>query len=430
MDGIAHSRLTRRDVLGLAGLVALSVSACSRGGSAGESSALRYAWWGDDLRASLTEKAIAEFRTRNPTIAVELEYSGFDGYFDKLATQTAGGGAADVFMMNEWNLREYADRGSLADLSEHGLSTDAWSDGAVAGGEVDGKVFGATAGLGLQGVLVDPAFFEQAGVNLPDDMTWTWNDFRELGKELTERSAQGSFGLTFQGQDAITSGYYFGQLGTGLFDDEGVAVDTDAARDWLQLWFDMLKDGTTPSASVALEDGSSELEQSMFTTGRLGMLLIPTNYLTVYEDLMLRELQILRIPTTTGRPADLGMWYRPSQLYCASSSSTRLDDAAALINFFLNAPEAGEILLADRGVPPNAQVREKIEPNVSGADARVLAYIDSCEPDLVEPPPPPPAGAGSYPALLGRHAEDVLFERISPEEGARALLDDMRAQAS
>lgn len=428
MDGITRSGPSRRQALGLAGLVALSVSACRRGGSAESGSPLRYSWWGDDLRTTLTEEAVAAFEAANPSIAVQGDYGGFDGYFDKLATQTAGGGGPDVFMMNEWNLREYADRGALADLYEHGLSTDAWSAGAAEGGEVDGKLFGATAGIGLQAVLVDPAFFEEVGVDVPDDTTWTWEDFREIARELTDRSPDGSYGVSYQAEDQITAGYYFGQMGVPIFDDHGLAVSTAEVRDWYQMWLTLVQDGIAPPASAALENSSSETEQSLFATGKLAMEIIPTNYLTVFEDLMERELRLLRIPTSTGRPADLGMWLRPAQLYCASSASDRVADGVALIDFLLNSTEAGEILLADRGAPPNGEVREAIVTEMPPADARVFDYIDSCEADLVEPPTPPPAGAGSYPGILGRSAEDVLFERVTPEEGAQAMVDALAAE--
>lgn len=356
------------------------------------------------------------------------EYGGFDGYFDKLATQTAGGGGPDVFMMNEWNLREYADRGALADLYEYGLSTDAWSAGAAGGGEVDGKLYGATAGIGLQAVIVNPAFFDDVGVDIPDGTTWTWDDFRDIGRELTEGSGDGSFGLSYQAEDQITAGYYFAQLGFPIFDEQGLGVGAPEVSDWYQMWLTLVQEGISPAPSAALEDTASETEQSLFAQGKLGMRIIPTNYLTVYEDMMGHELQLLRIPTLTGRPADLNMWLRPAQLYCASSASDHLEEGTALVDFLLNSTEAGKILLADRGVPPNGDVREAIVSDMTPADARVFDYVDSCEPDLVDPPIPPLAGAGSYPAILGRNAEDVLFERVTPDEGAQATVDALQAE--
>ncbi|UFU06815.1 ABC transporter substrate-binding protein [Ruania halotolerans] len=435
MDRHAHLGPSRRQAFGLAGLAALSASACSRGGSSApgggsapdaDTASLRYAWWGDDLRTELTQEALAAFETEYSSIDVRGEFSGFDGYFDKLATQTAGGGGADVFMMNEWNLREYADRGSLADLT--GVSTQNWSDGAAEGGQVDGKLFGATAGIGLQAVLVDPEFFEDAGVEMPDDTTWTWEDFREIGRALTDGSADGSFGVTYQAGDQITANFYCAQHGAPVFDEAGVGVAVDQVRAWYEMWLLLVKEEIAPSASAALEDGSAGIEQSLFAQGQLGMLFIPTNYLTVYEDLMQRELRLLRIPTRTGRPADLGMWFRPAQLYCVSATSDRQEDATTLVDFLINSTQAGEILLADRGAPPNSEVRGAIVDLVSGADARVFEYMDSCEPDLSAPPPPPPAGAGAYPGILGRHGEDVLFERVTPEAGAQAFLDALTAE--
>jgi multiple sugar transport system substrate-binding protein len=427
--GSGTTAFSRRQLLALCGSAAIAATACSRGGgSSRKPGEIAFAWWGNDTRAELTRKAIEAFEQANPGITVAGEYGGFDGYFDKLATQTSGGRAPDVFQMNEWTLREYADRGALADLTQHGMSFDAWSEGANAGGEVDGKAWGATAGIGLQAVVVDPVFFEDAGVDLPDDTSWTWSDFHALAGELTTRSEPGAYGTSYHGGDQITCAYYLHQLGSTLFGETGVEADPGVVAQWYQLWLDMMKDGTAPPASVVLENGAADPAQSLFGQGKQAMMFTPASLLVEYENTLGRELQLLRIPTATGRPADLGMWYRPSLLFCVAATSSDPKSATALIDFMLNSPEAGRILLAERGVPPNEDVLAAITPDLSSANLRVVEYQDACAPDLVDPPPPPPAGAGSFPGLLGRHGEDVLFERATPAEAARGLVDELGAQ--
>lgn len=417
---------SRRQVLALSGAIAIAGAACSRGGgSTGSGDEIAFAWWGNDARAEVTRDAVAAFEDANPGITVAGEYGGFDGYFDKLATQASGGGAPDVFQMNEWNLREYADRGALADLNEYGMTFDGWSEGANAGAELDGSAWGATAGIGIQAVLVDPEFFEEAGVDLPDDTTWTWSEFHTLASELTAKSNPGAYGISSHGADQITATYYFHQVGSDLFGETGVEVDPAAVAQWYQLWLDMIKDETAPPASVVLESGAAEPAQSLFGQGNLGMTLTPANLLVENEALLGRELQLLRIPTATGRPADLGMWYRPSLLFCVAATSTDPESATALVDFLLNSPEAGRILLAERGVPPNEDVLAEISSHLSSADQRIVEYMDACAPDLTTPPSSPPAGAGSYPGLLGRYGEDVIFERTTPEEAAESLVDEL-----
>lgn len=417
--------------LGAGGALAVTASACGPNAqgpaTSDDSASLRFSWWGNSDRADLPTKALDAFEAAHPDIPVSGEWGGFDGYFDKLATQTAGGGAADVFQLNEWNLREYADRGALADLAEHGFSDGAWEEGANTSGEIDGTTIGATAGIGLQAVVANPQFFDDVSVEIPDDTTWSWEQYHELARELTRKSADGSYGTSYQASDQITLGFFAAQRGVELFDHGALGLGPDEAEQWFSMWSAMVEDGTSPDPSAALENLTAEPGESLLGQGRLGLQIIPANIAIEFERTLGLELTLLRIPTLTGKPADLGMWYRPSMFYCTSAASADPESATTLINFLLNDVAAGEILLADRGVPPNTEVRTAIVDLLSEADARVVEYTESCAPDLREAPEPPPAGAGSYPGSLGLHAEDVLFGRAAPQAAAHALVDDLSA---
>lgn len=417
--------------VGAGSALALTASACGpnaqRPENAGGSPSLRFSWWGNNDRAELTTKALEAFEAAHPDITVDGEWGGFDGYFDKLATQTAGGGAADVFQLNEWNLREYADRGALLDLSEHGFSEDAWEEGSNASGKIDGTTIGATAGIGLQAVAANPQFFDETSTEIPDDTTWTWEQYHQLAHELTQKSADGSYGTSYLASDQITFGFYAAQLGSLLFEDGSLGIGAAEAEQWFSMWSAMVDDGTSPAPSAALENLTAEPGESLLGQGRLALQIIPANIAIEFERTLGLELTLLRIPTLTGKPSDLGMWYRPSMYYCASAASANPEPATTLINFLLNDVDAGEVLLADRGVPPNTEVREAIVDDLSEADARVVEYTESCAEDLVEAPEPPPAGAGSYPGSLGLHAEDVLFGRADPRTAAEGLLEDLSA---
>lgn len=423
--------ISRRSVLtgasGLAGLLALS--ACGAGGesgSAGGEANLRMGWWGNDVRVKVTDEALRLFESRNEGVTVRGESGNFDNYFDRLATQVAGQDAPDVFQMNEWNLREYADRGALLDLSEHGFTDAEWPEGSNGTGVVDGKVYGATAGVGLQGVMVNPDVFEDAGLDVPDGLTWSWEDYHAIGKEISGATKNGVIGASFAGGDQISAAFWSGQQGNLVFDAGKLTEDPSSLASWFSYWLEVVTDGTSLSAAATAEQSGVPIEQQAFSLGSVAMQIIPVNVVIQYESTMGQELTLLRLPTQTGKKEDLGMWYRASQLFCASSRSKFADESGALINFLLNDVDAGKILLADRGTPPNTTVLEAIVDDLTPGDQRVIDYMNACEPDLVPAPEPPPAGAGAWTAALGRAAEDVMFERTAPEAAAEALLAELR----
>jgi len=73
--------------------IMLLLSGC--GGSTadreGEKVTIRFSWWTNPTRTKMTQEAIKLFEEKHPDIDVVMEYSSWDSYWQKLATQTAGG---------------------------------------------------------------------------------------------------------------------------------------------------------------------------------------------------------------------------------------------------------------------------------------------------------------------------------------------------
>lgn len=72
-----------------------STSAASSAGGEAEPVTLRFSWWGGEARHEATIAAAELYMEKNPNVKIEFEYSGWDGYKDKLVTQLSGGTAPD-----------------------------------------------------------------------------------------------------------------------------------------------------------------------------------------------------------------------------------------------------------------------------------------------------------------------------------------------
>src|SRR5688572_6150035 len=101
----------------------LPLAACSSDDSAGGPVTLRFTWWGSDTRHQLTQKVIDAFEAENPNIKIKGEYGEWNGYWDKLATQTAANDSPDIIQMDEKYIAEYGGRGALLDLGKQELNT-------------------------------------------------------------------------------------------------------------------------------------------------------------------------------------------------------------------------------------------------------------------------------------------------------------------
>src|SRR5699024_6600894 len=123
---------------------------------------------------------------------------------------------------DEKYLSEYGGRGTLLDLAEAGLDTSEFAEGAVEVGEVPGSgLVAINAGLNAVTMLINPAVFEEAGVEHPDDTTWTWDDLIDIAVQITENTEEGTWGVS---QIAIVQAMFqvwVRQMGQDQYKDGG-----------------------------------------------------------------------------------------------------------------------------------------------------------------------------------------------------------------
>ncbi|MGO3504333.1 MAG: ABC transporter substrate-binding protein, partial [Brachybacterium tyrofermentans] len=107
-----------------------------------------------------------------------------------------------------------------------------------------------------------------------------------------------------------------------------------------------------------------------------------------------------------------------------AATSTTQDEGVAFIDWLVNDPDAGKILLAERGVPANLDVRESIVPDLTDSDLKAVDFIEAIAGELGDPPPITPPGGGAADDVLARHVEDVLFGRVEPADASTAAVDE------
>src|SRR4051794_38660866 len=178
------------------------VVACSSGsGATGELSTgpveLRFKWWGADDRQKRPQQVIDLFQKAHPNITVKGEFKDWNSYWDSLATTVAANDAPDIIQMDELYLASYAQRGALLDLNtaKKYLHTNDYDAKALSTGAVDGQQFGLPVGLGSYPIVANTDLLAKYNVQLPDDNTWTWDDLRKVGEQVTKASGGTVWGV-------------------------------------------------------------------------------------------------------------------------------------------------------------------------------------------------------------------------------------------
>lgn len=128
------------------------------------------------------KKMVEVFEEKNPDIKVDVQLTGYDDYFTKLATTVGGGNAPDVFEMNMENFLAYMLRGACADLT--GLVDPAsYSEGTLSAVSSDGKLYAVPMSFSTCVLFYNKALFDQAGIDYPDD-TWTWTEAQAAAEKI------------------------------------------------------------------------------------------------------------------------------------------------------------------------------------------------------------------------------------------------------
>ncbi|GAA1176643.1 extracellular solute-binding protein [Nesterenkonia xinjiangensis] len=416
-----RSRVVRS--LGVGTVLSLALVSCGEGGADDGDVSLSFTWWGPDARHELTQEVIDLYEEENPHVSIEPSFREWGGYWDALATQAAGGDLPDIVQMDSGYLRTYADQGSLLELET--VDTSRHDESVVRNGMIDDELFAVTIGINATVMAANVTLFDEADVDLPDDTTWTWEDYAEVSSELDDalpdsHGAEGPFGIA-------TLEMWLRQQGKEIRspdgDDVGFTVE-DAAR-YFELQLELMQQGAYPGADVISENQSAGHEQSLAGQGRAALSTWSSNELLAIATATGDEFTPLRLPRQSESPSRPDTYYKSSMYLSGSAGTEHPEEVQHFIDFFANSTAAGEILRTERGVPPNADVLDAVLPGLTGLDADIAEFLRGMEGEVGDPPPLPPSGGADFGQIVQRYELEVFFERLSPRQAAESMVEEM-----
>jgi multiple sugar transport system substrate-binding protein len=428
----------RQFLLGAGGLAAAAttggLAACAPGtgggggGGEGGTTTLALAWWSNPTRTRNTQELIDTYMQVTPDVRIEPQPGEFDSYWDKLATQTAGGTAPDIIQMDMAYISEYGTRGALLDLGA--VDTSKFAEGTVESGRIEGELVGINAGVNSNLIFGNPKIFEKARMEMPNDTTWTWDDLIEVGAEVASK-AKVPFGVASiaGGAGAAMFELFVRQNGKELFTEDGLGFEAAEAKAWYDYIVKGSKAGAFGTPARISEESAKPLDQSAIVVGDGAMQVYWSNQLEAVSNAAGGDylMAMLRGPTMTGNPTDRNTWYKASMLWSASARTQYPEAAVAWINWYANSLEAANIEKAERGIPPNTELLSAVKPNLSPAQQRVAEYITEIEDEVGETPIAPLPGGGTLGDVLGRHGLNVLFGQASSAAAAQAFVDEVKS---
>ena len=349
----------KRGRTALAGLAiattGILVAGCSGGGGGGggdatgtpESGDLTCVYLGDANQQKPFNALFAEFNGEGPDIKLKAQgiaAGNWADYSNTVATRLAGGQKIDIIQVATEGQRLFASKGVLEDLDpfikqDQAVVDDYWADinpklkqfnEEFASGP-NGETLFIPGGFNTMGMYLNKKVFDAAGVEIPADGNWTWDEYFAAGKQIKEKT-----------------GAYIQAAGSGYFIDAMPWLTTNGAStfnaDWTEPTFDtaaavesaefarkLVAEGLSP------EPGGQFDVEAAYKQGKLASLTggrWPN--LGIRNLDMVADTVVVNWPTKTGNGSPVG--------WDAWNISKKSENKAAAWTFikFLMSKEAGE----------------------------------------------------------------------------------------
>ncbi|TRY17690.1 carbohydrate ABC transporter substrate-binding protein [Tessaracoccus rhinocerotis] len=389
-------RLRRRTLIASSFLAgALALSGCAADAPASTESdpasevSLTFAFWGNDDRATRYNELITAFNEKHPNITIKTTFTDFPNYWEKRATEVAGGGLPDVFQFSDSYLRQYAEPGHLLDLAEMSEHIDfsSFEDSLLGTGRLNDVQYSLPTGYSMWANFVNDDLLAEHGVAAPEGDT-SFEDFDQWMADFTDISGGEVYGGTDYTQRIQTFELVLRANGKNLYTEDGqLGFTEDELRDYWESGAG-LRDGVTAPQQRLEELSPISGFGARLTATEMSW----SNFLGSYlADSGAESMSIVAPPTAVPGSKDL---YRQGGLQMAiSETSEHPEEAALFLDFVVNSPEAGEIFGTTLGFP--ASSTKLAGTTLEGVDKQVADYIESVSDRVGEAPPVPVVGYGS-----------------------------------
>lgn len=425
LSALAAGSLALSMLAGCGGSAGSSSSSAADGSApvsapAGEKTVLRVCWWGNQTRNDNTMKALELYKAQHPEVDFEVEFSDWNGYWDKLATQAAGGNLPDIVQMAYTYLDQYVSNDLLVDLTPYmdsgAFDTADIADSVLDIGKVNGKVYAVCAGIQSKALLVNTDLMAQAGVTLPEQPTY--DEFFAAAKTMYEKTGTQ---FVIPSNDEQSMLFLARSHGQTMFNEagDGLGMPDDAvALEYYTMLKETLDAGTHVSPEIMAEASTSQ--ESMFAAGKVWCEWTNSNMITNTINQCADDINydILMYPTTKDA-VQQPLFMTPSMYWSVAKDTKNADVAADVVNFLTNDLEANvQGLQGERGVPISSAVAEAIEPIVDDATKKINAYVGK----VAEVATPMnllfPAASAEVAKTISDLADMVRYGEISPEDAA------------
>ncbi len=405
----------------LAALAGTAFSALAMA-TAVQAAELRMGWWGGESRHVATQKAIEACGAKYGH-TVKGEFTGFDGYLEKLTTQMAGGTEPDIVQVNwPWLPLFSKDGTGFADLRQvKGIDLSNWTDADLTAGSMNSILQGLSVSTTGRVFFFNTTTFEKAGVPIPK----TWDEFFEATKTIKERIGKDyyTFNAVKETAHLLTILTVVQKTGKDMVDPatNRVAWTPEQLAEGISFLGKLVETGAIKSQKEEAAEGNVNLfEKPAWAEGKISGSYEWDSTYSKYAD-PLKDGQVLKpfpILKVAGAVTD-GVYAKPSMVFSISKHSKAPEAAAQIVNCLLNEPEGIDALGTSRGLPASKAAAARLgtqgEPEVRAANAIVMASAGP----VVSPFNEHPEIRAAFIDTL----EEYAYGQLNADDAAKQIID-------
>ncbi|MBP1966439.1 ABC transporter substrate-binding protein [Paenibacillus aceris] len=387
-------------------------------GDAAKPVKLRIDWWGAQTRHDLTLKVLDLYTKQHPNVTFEPEYSGWDGYWDKLATEVAAKNAPDIYQMDPAYLNQYVTNNQLAELKN--TNTSNMEPSLLNTGKVNDRLYAIPLGKNINGMAYNKVLVNKLGITAPHN-DWTWDEYFQFGRDAKAKLGKDSYALLDSTTNIEMADMYQISQGKGsmILDNGKFNLDKDSFIKFQTTYAQLRKEGVVPPPEVSVTNQDLDPQNDLMVKNKVLIRQLYAAQSTALDSMSPGSYAMVTVP----KEKQKGGWLTPSMYWSISSNSPNKTEAEKFVDWFINSNEAGDILGTSRGVPVSSKVLDHVSPSFSAADKMGVDLLTKGAQDAPPFPFTPEKWSGWRAKDYVTATEKLMFGKSTPEQAYNELVE-------
>ncbi len=337
--------------------------------------------WDENWAAIIQDSIDAWVAGYCPDAEVTLEVVPWGEYWTLLRTNAVSGDLPDIFNISQDRFPFYAENEAVLNLQPYwdnaGIDTTLWGSGMVDPYRVGeaGDLYAGPVNWDTIAVYYNRDLFDAAGLDYPT-AEWTWDDFAESARALTDADAD-VYGAAVYSEYQAGYANFVASTGTEPLVDAArseCTLDNEGSISALNFLKGLYDEGVMPSVSV-LGGTSADNSFGFWLSGRVAMVTNGSWNLPRANEEATFNWDVVQLPRNPETERTRSMLH--SVGYSVASNSEAPDLAANLIQYLVSDEGAGYFAAAGGVAPANPAQQQAWIDSFGETDVNIQTFVDA-----------------------------------------------------